>query len=294
MKKLFYLTLGLFFTTAVLINAQTRDNEELIKMYNEDQNARYAEKIDWDVLSKQDSLRRIRVHEMLDSGLVITGQDYYRSALIFQHGLEPKDYKMAVDHMKKAIELDSTVNPWLFAAATDRYLLSIKKPQIYGTQYLRNPTTNKLEIAPMDTTQVTDKERDYYHVYSLKEQKISIIEANMAKISKYYSETGSIKKTKKLISKEHKLGLNANYLVNENELNNFAYQLMHDKKLDDALVIFELNTKLYPKSYNTFDSLGECLLQLNQKEKSIEAYKQSLVLNPKNTNATKVLEQISK
>jgi Tfp pilus assembly protein PilF len=50
-----------------------------------------------------------------------------------------------------------------------------------------------------------------------------------------------------------------------------------------------LNTELYPKGYNTFDSLGECLLLVGKKNEGIKAYKKSLELNPKNENARKII-----
>ena len=56
--------------------------------------------------------------------------------MIFQHGRDYVAYGMAVQLMRKFIELDSTANKWLLIAAIDRELLSRNKPQIYGTQYV--------------------------------------------------------------------------------------------------------------------------------------------------------------
>jgi hypothetical protein len=39
--------------------------------------------------------------------------------------------------MKKAIELDPTINKWLLAAAIDRDLMSRSKSQIYGPNMLK-------------------------------------------------------------------------------------------------------------------------------------------------------------
>ena len=75
----------------------------------------------------------------------------------------------------------------------------------------------------------------------------------------------------------------------ENELNSFGYELLNAKKYNEALQIFILNTKLYPKGFNTFDSLGECLLLLGNKDEGIKAYKKSLELNPQNENAKKII-----
>ena len=58
----------------------------------------------------------------------------------------------------------------------------------------------------------------------------------------------------------------------------------------EALKIFKLNTELYPQGFIAYDGYGECLLLLGQKEKAIEAYKKSLELNPKNTNAENIIK----
>lgn len=64
---------------------------------------------------------------------------------------------------------------------------------------------------------------------------------------------------------------------------------MSSKKDYEALEIFKLNTQFYPNEYNTFDSLGECLLLLNKRDEGIKAYKKSLELNPKSENARKII-----
>ncbi|HMG93191.1 MAG TPA: hypothetical protein VK589_24210, partial [Chryseolinea sp.] len=103
--------------------AQPSDNVELQKMYDEDQRSRSTPNIDWMTLTRQDSLREIRVYEFIKDGKIVTAKDYYNSAMIFQHGRDTIASSMAVNHMKKAIELDSTMNKWLLAAAIDRDLM---------------------------------------------------------------------------------------------------------------------------------------------------------------------------
>src|SRR5512145_3342327 len=85
--------------------SQTADNVELRKMYNEDQNSRMSSNIDWTELSKEDNIREKRVYELITLGQIITGKDYYHSAMIFQHGKDTIASGMAVRMMKKAIEL---------------------------------------------------------------------------------------------------------------------------------------------------------------------------------------------
>ena len=100
--------------------SQTSDNVELKRMYDEDQGARRAPDIDWVLLTKNDSIREKRVYELIKEGKINTGKDFYHSAMIFQHGKDSVAYGMAVKHMRRAIELDSTINRWLLAAYPSR------------------------------------------------------------------------------------------------------------------------------------------------------------------------------
>lgn len=278
----------LFFLFPLTIYAQT-DNTELQKMYDEDQGSRLVKTINWPVVSKQDKEREKRVYELIKLNQVVTGKDYYNSAMIFQHGNDTIASSMAVKQMKKALELDTTINRWLLAAAIDRDLMRRKKPQIYGTQYVKNNGETKWRRYDIDSTQVTDKDRVYYKVETLAAQLIKERNMNLIPISEFHVKSNSIKETIKFIKSEDKKGEKSEYNISEDELNSFGYELIKEKKVNDALEIFTLNTKLHPNGFNTFDSLGECLMLLGKKDKAISAYKRSLELNPKNENARKII-----
>ena len=81
------------------------------------------------------------------------------------------------------------------------------------------------------------------------------------------------------------------YNISETAINELAYQLLQEKKLQDALAFFKLNTELYPKSSNAYDGYGECLLALGKEKEGFAAYKISLDLNPNNSNAKSVLRK---
>jgi tetratricopeptide (TPR) repeat protein len=66
----------------------------------------------------------------------------------------------------------------------------------------------------------------------------------------------------------------------DNRLNNYGYDLLNAGRVDDAIVIFEANTTLFPDIANTFDSLAEAYLQKGEKEKSDYYYKKALEINP--------------
>lgn len=276
--------------TALTAFSQSKDNAELQKMYAEDQSSRMIANIDWMKLLTQDSLRRARVYELIREGKIVTGMDYYHSAMIFQHGIDTIASAMAVNQMRKAIELDSSIHKWLLAAAIDRDLMYKGKPQIYGTQYSKKGENSKWERYTIDSTQVTDQERQYYGVETLAIQRLKLHYMNLLTISEYHANSNSIDQTIQFILGENKKGKTSEYNVTEDAINTFGYELMSSNQDQDALKIFKLNTKLYPKSYNTFDSYGECLLKIHQKKAGLKAYEKSLALNPKNSNARRVLE----
>jgi len=262
------------------------DNEELVEIYKADQADRQTQPIDWNIVSKRDSLRELRIYELLDSNKVRTSLDYYNAAMIFQHGRDSVAYGMAVKLMKKSIELDSTANKWLLAAAIDRYLLSKGEPQIYGTQYWKMKD-QPWELREIDTTKITDAERIEYGVETLAQQKEKVKRMNSKKLSDLLSDGKNIDELVQFIKQEDIKS--SEYDLSESGINSFGYQIMSQGLKEDALKIFKLNTELYPEGFNTFDSYGECLLELGDKENAIIAYRKSLELNPENKNAEKVL-----
>lgn len=288
--KAFLIWIAMVVTATNFAFSQDLGNPEILSLYNADQSSRKAPNINWTELNKDDSLRRSRVRQLLDSGKVVTGQDYYRSAMIFQHGSDTVASSTAIHLMKTAIQLDSTVNKWLLAAAIDRHLMRRGLPQIYGTQFIRLGQNGSWKRYEIDTTKVSDQERKAYNVESLAEQSEKERRMNLASVAQYYATSHSIEKTITLIVEESKKGQSSKYDVSENAINSFGYQLI--KTPEEALKIFKVNTELYPKAFNTYDSYGECLLKLGRREQAISAYQQSLILNPANANAKSVLDKL--
>jgi len=288
MHKL-YSTLLLIFSITMCF---AQNNRELQKMADKDQESRMSGKVDWVKLNKQDSLRRIRVFELIDENKLKTAKDHYNAGIVFQHGNDTVSSKMAVQNFKKAIEMDSTLNRWWYAAAVDRDLMRRNEPQIYGTQYVSNPSTNgKFKRYKIDTTQITDKERKYYRVQTLVEQRAKERTMNLKSVNDKYSQNKSIDETIAFIETEIKKGKESNYNVSEMALNSFGYQLIAKNKLNEALKVLKLNTELFPKAFNTWDSYGEILLKVGRKKEAIKAYKKSLKLNPENENAKEIISR---
>ncbi|MES2328752.1 MAG: DUF2911 domain-containing protein [Bacteroidota bacterium] len=87
----------------------------------------------------------------------------------------------------------------------------------------------------------------------------------------------------------------ANPNAGENDINLYGYQLLNDKQNAKAIEVFILNTKRFPASANTWDSLGEAYATTGDKAKAIESFKKSLTLNPPaNTkaNSEKFLKEL--
>ena len=60
----------------------------------------------------------------------------------------------------------------------------------------------------------------------------------------------------------------------------------------EAIEIFRLNTEMFPRSGNAFDSLGEAYMIKGDRERAIENYKRSLELDPRNANAVVMLKKL--
>jgi tetratricopeptide (TPR) repeat protein len=65
-------------------------------------------------------------------------------------------------------------------------------------------------------------------------------------------------------------------LANEAEMNTYGYLLMGQGKVDSAIVVFRKNTRDYPKSWNTYDSLGEAYAKKGDKKLAVENYSKAL------------------
>jgi tetratricopeptide (TPR) repeat protein len=78
----------------------------------------------------------------------------------------------------------------------------------------------------------------------------------------------------------------------ENSLNESGYNLLRIKRVDDAIEVFLLNVKLFPNSWNTYDSLGEAYAAAGNKDLAIKNYERSIEMNPNNDNGKKMLEKL--
>lgn len=86
----------------------------------------------------------------------------------------------------------------------------------------------------------------------------------------------------------------AEYTKGSRELNTYGYKLLRSNQLEKALVVFELNTKMYPYKYNVFDSYAEALHKAKMYEEAIKNYGQVLALNSKQTEVLDIIASIKK
>jgi CubicO group peptidase (beta-lactamase class C family) len=79
----------------------------------------------------------------------------------------------------------------------------------------------------------------------------------------------------------------------EDELNGWGYRLLGDGKPAQAVAVMSLATRLYPDSFNAYDSLAEAHEAARQNELAVKNYQRSLALNAQNVHATERLRVLS-
>ena len=80
----------------------------------------------------------------------------------------------------------------------------------------------------------------------------------------------------------------------EDNLNATGYRLLNAKKIKDAIEVFKVNVKLFPHSWNVYDSLGEAYADDGDTSDAIKNYEMSAKINPKNDSGKETLEKLKK
>ena len=86
--------------------------------------------------------------------------------------------------------------------------------------------------------------------------------------------------------------VSAKYKNYENDINDLGDRFMDQNKIDDARAAFELNTKLFPNSFNTWYNYAEYFMKNGDKSSAVKYFRKSLELNPGNDNAAKMIFQL--
>jgi hypothetical protein len=140
-------------------------------------------KEDWQKIQARDAARREETKQLVASGAAKTGDDYRDAAFIFQHGDKSEDFLLAHVLAVAAIAKGDVTATWVSAATLDRYLQSLKQPQVFGTQYvlkdpnavLNNPKApRKVTQDPYDKNVLSDALRNVYCVlpYAVQQQNV--------------------------------------------------------------------------------------------------------------------------
>jgi len=139
--------------------AAASDRKDLVQMFDEDQADRAPDNVDWSVVQPRDRAREARVKELFASGGLQTGGDFYRAAMILQHGSVPEDFLLAHEFCVAAMGLGKNdgATRWLAVASEDRFLMNLDRPQRFGTQY-RSEGTGPMLLYKVDEG-ITDQLR---------------------------------------------------------------------------------------------------------------------------------------
>lgn len=78
----------------------------------------------------------------------------------------------------------------------------------------------------------------------------------------------------------------------EAEINALGYRLLGTGAVDRAIAVFAINTRVYPRSANTYDSLGEALVVAGRREEGIAAYRHALAIDPEFRSSVEALRRL--
>ena len=156
-------------------------NTEMRAIFAEDQKVRQGEisEAQWAVISKEDAARRERTRGLLARDQLHTSEDFREAAFVFQHGDGPDDYLLAHTLAMIAVGKGDNGAVWIASATLDRYLQSIQRPQIYGTQFLGNPGSPQTQD-PFNRELISDSLRAELGVPSLADQQEQLKSMNAA------------------------------------------------------------------------------------------------------------------
>jgi cytochrome c-type biogenesis protein CcmH/NrfG len=76
-------------------------------------------------------------------------------------------------------------------------------------------------------------------------------------------------------------------------MDQLGYRLLSIKRVSDAIAVFLQNTKDFPQSGDTWDSLAEAYMDNGDKGRAIQYYQKSLELNPANDNARQMIKKLA-
>jgi tetratricopeptide (TPR) repeat protein len=82
------------------------------------------------------------------------------------------------------------------------------------------------------------------------------------------------------------------YTFRQSDINIAGYQLMEKKKLEEAIIFFQLNLRLYPSSANAYDSMGDAYAAAGNVVRAKGMYERALQLAPEFPTTQEKLDQL--
>jgi hypothetical protein len=166
----------LFFLAPGMARADA-SNAELQRMFEQDQAERSVAAIDWTALTRRDTHRRERAQALLAAGALRTAADYYHAAMLFQHGDDLADFRLAhaLATLAMAMAPEDPHYRWLVGASWDRLLMRQLQPQWYGTQFKSD--AQGMYLYPVAEDAVTDTERKRLVGHTLAESRAHVTDA---------------------------------------------------------------------------------------------------------------------
>lgn len=83
------------------------------------------------------------------------------------------------------------------------------------------------------------------------------------------------------------------YNIKSRTINKLGYSFLKKQDYENAIHMFKINTILYPKMSNSFDSLGDGYLANHDTINAIENYKKALAINPENRSSKRNLKKLT-
>jgi Flp pilus assembly protein TadD len=78
----------------------------------------------------------------------------------------------------------------------------------------------------------------------------------------------------------------------ESTIHVLGVRLLGQRRVAEAVQLFEFNTRAFPKSAKRWESLGAAHLRAGNRQRAIESYRRALELHPASTSIQQVLEKL--
>lgn len=88
--------------------------------------------------------------------------------------------------------------------------------------------------------------------------------------------------------------MSVRYPIIESVINTYGYNYLTHKKYPEAIRVFKINCKLYPFSFNVYDSLGEAYKQNNQYQLALMCYEKCAELHLNDKHSQQQIKKLKK